>query len=64
LGRRKKQANGRSRPRYGGRRDDMNGARRDAVKPAPFDTARLDALLEDEGIDVLVAISKCGDLKT
>jgi Xaa-Pro aminopeptidase len=30
----------------------------DAVKPAPFDTARLDALLEDEGIDVLVATSK------
>jgi len=30
----------------------------DAAKPAPFDTARLDALLEDEGIDVLVATSK------
>ena len=28
------------------------------MKPAPFDTARLDALLEDEGIDVLVATSK------
>jgi Xaa-Pro aminopeptidase len=36
----------------------MNEARNDAVKPAPFDTARLDALLEDEGIDVLVATSK------
>ena len=36
----------------------MNEARNDAVKPAPFDTTRLDALLEDEGIDVLVATSK------
>ncbi|SED73183.1 Xaa-Pro aminopeptidase [Rhizobiales bacterium GAS191] len=27
-------------------------------KPAPFDTAHLDALLEDQGIDVLVATSK------
>jgi len=36
----------------------MNEARHDAVKPAPFDTARLDALLEDEGVDVLVATSK------
>ena len=36
----------------------MNEARNDSVKPAPFDTARLDALLEDEGIDVLVATSK------
>jgi len=36
----------------------MNEAQHDAVKPAPFDTARLDALLEDEGIDVLVATSK------
>jgi Xaa-Pro aminopeptidase len=32
--------------------------RHDAVKPAPFDTALLDALLEDQGIDVLVATSK------
>jgi hypothetical protein len=29
----------------------MNEARPDAAKPAPFDTARLDALLEDDGID-------------
>ena len=36
----------------------MHEARPDAVKPAPFDTARLDALLEDQGIDVLVATSK------
>jgi Xaa-Pro aminopeptidase len=36
----------------------MNEAHHDAVKPAPFDTARLDALLDDEGIDVLVATSK------
>ena len=36
----------------------MNEARNDAAKSAPFDTARLDALLEDEGIDVLVATSK------
>jgi Xaa-Pro aminopeptidase len=34
----------------------MNEARLD--EPAPFDTARLDSLLEDEGIDVLVATSK------
>src|SRR5262249_28990155 len=40
------------------RMDNMNEARDDAVKPAPFDTARLDALLENEGIDVLVATSK------
>jgi Xaa-Pro aminopeptidase len=36
----------------------MNEAPYDAVKSAPFDTARLDALLEDEGIDVLVATCK------
>jgi Xaa-Pro aminopeptidase len=36
----------------------MHEARHDALKLAPFDTARLDALLEDEGIDVLVATSK------
>jgi len=36
----------------------MHEARPDAVKQAPFDTARLDALLEDQGIDVLVATSK------
>ena len=36
----------------------MNEAQHNAVKPAPFDTARLDSLLEDEGIDVLVATSK------
>ena len=36
----------------------MDAARHDVVKPPPFDTARLDALLEDEGIDVLVATSK------
>jgi Xaa-Pro aminopeptidase len=36
----------------------MNETRQDTVKPAPFDTARLDALLEDEGIDVLVVTSK------
>jgi Xaa-Pro aminopeptidase len=36
----------------------MNEARHDAVKPAPFDTGRLDALLDDEGIDVLVVTSK------
>jgi Xaa-Pro aminopeptidase len=29
-----------------------------AVNPAPFDTARLDILLEDAGIDVLIATSK------
>jgi Xaa-Pro aminopeptidase len=38
--------------------EDMNEAPDDAVKVAPFDTARLDALLEDEGVDVLVATSK------
>jgi len=36
----------------------MHEARHDAVKPAPFDTARLDALLEDQGIDILLATSK------
>ena len=36
----------------------MNEARHDETKHAPFDTARLDTLLEDEGIDVLVATSK------
>lgn len=36
----------------------MNKTQADAVKPAPFDTARLDALLEDAGIDVLVVTSK------
>ena len=36
----------------------MNEARDDAAKSAPFDTSRFDALLEDEGIDVLVATSK------
>jgi Xaa-Pro aminopeptidase len=36
----------------------MDEARCDSVKSAPFDTARLDALLENEGIDVLVATSK------
>jgi Xaa-Pro aminopeptidase len=36
----------------------MNEARNDQAKYAPFDTARLDALLEKEGIDVLVATSK------
>ena len=51
-------ADGRFAPRCGGRRDDMHEARHDAVKAAPFDTARLDALLEDRGIDVLVASSK------
>jgi hypothetical protein len=50
-------ANGRPRPRCA-RRDDINEARHDAVKPAPFDTARFDTLLEDEGIYVLVATSK------
>lgn len=35
----------------------MNEARHDETKHAPFDTARLDTLLEDEGIDVLVATS-------
>src|SRR6516225_2395201 len=36
----------------------MNETRDNVVKPAPFDTERLDALLDDEGIDVLVATSK------
>jgi hypothetical protein len=36
----------------------MNEAQLNEVKPAPFDTARLDALLEEDGIDVLVATSK------
>jgi len=40
------------------RKDAMNEPRHDAARPAPFDTARLDALLDDEGIDVLVATSK------
>ena len=36
----------------------MNEARHDDAKHAPFDTTRLDTLLENEGIDVLVATSK------
>jgi Xaa-Pro aminopeptidase len=36
----------------------MIKARLDETKQAPFDTTRLDALLEEEGIDVLVATSK------
>ena len=36
----------------------MNNDRHDETRYAPFDTARLDTLLEDEGIDVLVATSK------
>ena len=36
----------------------MNEARHDETKHAPFDTTRLDTLLENEGIDVLVATSK------
>src|SRR5215472_14761906 len=40
------------------KQSDMHDTRPEAVKPAPFDTARLDALLEDQGIDVLVATSK------
>src|SRR5689334_17315060 len=36
----------------------MTETRHDPVKPAPFDTARLDALLENAGIDVLLATSK------
>src|ERR1700693_3108344 len=36
----------------------MNEAQHDEAKHATFDTARLDTLLEDEGIDVLVATSK------
>lgn len=42
----------------GARRNGMDKQQPDAVKPAPFDTARLDALLEDAGIDVLIATSK------
>src|ERR1700726_4566502 len=38
-------------------RDDMNEARHDEAKNAPFDTARLDTLIEEEAIDV-VATSK------
>jgi len=38
--------------------EETTEARHDAVKAAPFDAARLDALLEDQGIDVLVASSK------
>ncbi len=36
----------------------MPQSRQDLAKPAPFDTARLDALLDAEGIDVLIATSK------
>ena len=36
----------------------MNEVRPDEANDAPFDTAALDALLEAEGIDVLVATSK------
>jgi Xaa-Pro aminopeptidase len=36
----------------------MHGTQGSAGKPAPFDTGRLDALLGDAGIDVLVATSK------
>jgi hypothetical protein len=36
----------------------MNEARQDDAKHAPFDTTRLDTLLESAGIDVLVATSK------
>ena len=36
----------------------MDEVRLHAAKRAPFDTARLDSLLEDQGIDVLVATSK------
>jgi Xaa-Pro aminopeptidase len=36
----------------------MNEARHDEPKDAPFATAQLDSLLENEGIDVLVATSK------
>ena len=28
------------------------------MRPVPFDTAKLDALLDEEGIDVLLATSK------
>ena len=33
-------------------------ARTDIKKPIPFDAARLDALLDNAGIDVLIATSK------
>ena len=36
----------------------MSEARHDEAKHAPFDTARLDTLLEEKGIDVVVATSK------
>jgi Xaa-Pro aminopeptidase len=36
----------------------MQEARDDTLKPAPFDTALLDALLDDAGIDVIIATSK------
>src|ERR1700720_2983907 len=36
----------------------MNEAQHDHAKHAPFDTTRLDALLDNEGIDVLLATSK------
>jgi hypothetical protein len=36
----------------------MNEARHDETKHPPSDTARFDTLLEDQGIDVLVATSK------
>jgi Xaa-Pro aminopeptidase len=36
----------------------MPEARHDVAKPVPFDTAKLDALLDDAGIDVLIATSK------
>src|ERR1700692_1877849 len=36
----------------------MNETQHDDAKHAPFDTTRLDTLLENEGIDVLVATSK------
>src|SRR6266478_7655759 len=36
----------------------MNIAQSQVTKPIPFDTARLDGLLDDAGIDMLVATSK------
>ena len=36
----------------------MAGLAHEMGKPAPFDTAHLDTLLDDHGIDVLVATSK------
>src|SRR5438128_8114911 len=36
----------------------MLEARHQDAKPAPFDTQRLDALLDDAGIDALIATSK------